>query len=484
MDADRLEELGVQAFPAPLLRIAKEVGGREVMFNTAALGAAAGVTGLDLGPMNSVMEDNFGRKGAAVAEGNRKVARAAFDFMQERYAARFPWKLQTRNSAKRMVLNGNQAFSMGALLGGCKFVAGYPMTPGSPVLEWLAAHAQRYGIVVKHTEDEISAAAMVVGAAHMGVRALTPTSGGGFCQMTESLGLAGMTETPIVIYNAQRPGPSTGLPTRTEQGDLMFVLHASQGDFPRIVLAPGTIEETFEAGWRAFNLAETYQCPVIVLTDHFLVSSLRDVPPEALDFGAVTIERGKLLSRAEMDALPDDYLRHRVTDDGISPRAVAGHPQGVYSVTSDEHDEAGHIDEAAETRNAQNEKRMRKLETAAGEMRPPLRYGPAEADVTFIDWGSTYGPLREAVDLLNTDGTKANLLHITDVWPFPTRAVAQALAGAKKTFVVESNYTGQMAGLIRRETGHQADGVILRYDGRAFSPESILRGFEEEMHHG
>jgi 2-oxoglutarate ferredoxin oxidoreductase subunit alpha len=485
VDTAALEERGVKPFPVPLVRIAEETGGDKVMANTAALGAMAGIVGYDLAPMISVIEDNFAKKGEAVVEGNRRVAQAARDFARERYAAGFAWKLETIPGApRRMVINGNQAFALGALLGGCKFVAGYPMTPGSPVLEWMSVNSARYGVVTKHAEDEIAAACMCIGAAHAGVRAMTPTSGGGFSLMVESLGLAGITETPIVIYEAQRPGPATGLPTRTDQGDLLFTIHASQGEFPRIVLTPATIEQNFEAGWRALNLAEKYQCPVIVLTDHFLVTSLRDLDPEALDFSAVTIDRGELLGDADLDALEGEYIRFSPNEDGVSPRVIPGHPRGVFAVASDEQDKYGHIEEDAANRKWRVESRMRKQEAAAEEMRPPLRYGPDEAEITLVGWGSTYGPLREAVDLINAAGGSANLLQIVDAWPFPVGPVSEALAKAKTTIMVENNYTGQMAKLIRMATGHKVSGRILKYDGRAFSPEYILEHIEEAKRHG
>ncbi len=484
VDTASLQARGVHPFPVPLVRIAREVGGSELMTNTAALGAAAGATGLDLEPMLSVIQDNFRKKGDAVVRGNREVAKAAWQFAQDLYSPLFPWNLRVRKRSPRMVMHGNQAFALGALLGGCKFVAGYPMTPGSPVLEWMAAHSARYGVLTKHVEDEIAALCMAIGAGHMGVRALAPTSGGGFSLMVEALGLAGMTEVPVVIYEAQRPGPSTGLATRTEQGDLLFPIFASQGDFPRIVLAPGTLEEAFEAGWRAFNLAERYQCPVIVLADHYLATSLRDLPPEALDFGAVQVDRGALLRETDLNALEGEYLRHRITEDGISPRALPGHPKAVYATSSDEHDERGHICEEATNRIRQMDKRMRKLESARAEMRPPVRYGPEEADYTFLCWGSTYGPLREAVDLLNADGVRANLLHLVDVWPFPAEKVQAALAKAGKTIMVEGKHSGQMERLLRMETGHRVWAHIRKYDGRPFSPEYILAHFEEVRRHG
>lgn len=467
----------ILAVPAPIMRIAKEVGGKELMANTVAFAIAAGLMELPLEPIEGIIQENFRKKGPAVVESNLRVSRVAYEWARENYARRIPFRLTPHVMPGRMLMNGNEAFALGALLGGCKFVAGYPMTPGSPVLEWMAAHAARYGVVAMQVEDEIAAMNMAVGAAYAGVRAMTTTSGGGFSLMVEALGLAGMTETPVVIYEAQRPGPSTGMATRTEQGDLLFVLHASQGEFPRIVLAPGTVEQAFETGWRAFNLAERYQCPVIVLSDHYLATSLRDVPQEALGLEKIEINRGKLLSEAQLDALPErEYKRYAFTEDGISPRAVPGHPKGVYTVMSDEHDEMGHITEDSVNRRLMMEKRMRKLKFALSEMRPPSLYGPEEAEITFVGWGSAYGPLREAVDRLNAGGVKANMVHIVDVWPFPTEAVRGILSKARRLIAVENNYSGQMADLIRMMTGIEIKERILKYDGRPLSPEFIMKG--------
>jgi len=456
--------------------IAKEMAGTMLARNTVAFGVAAGMTGFDLEQMESVIRDNFARKGQAVVDGNLAAAGAGYQEGRKQ-AADFPFKLERNPDAPpRMVVNGTQAFSLGALAGGCRFVAGYPMTPGSPVLHWMAAHAARYGVVTKHTEDEIAAINMAIGAAHVGARPLVPTSGGGFALMVEALGLAGMTETPVVIYNAQRPGPSTGLPTRQEQADLLFMLHASQGEFPRFLLAPGTHEECFVAGWRAFNLAEKYQTPALVLSDHYLAVAVRTLELGGFDFEAVEIDRGALLSAAELDALEpeEEYLRYQITDSGISPRAVPGHPRAVYVAAGNEHDERGTITEEAEMRTAQVEKRQRKLIGMAGKMAGPHRYGPQEAEVTFVSWGSTYGPLREAVDRLNAERTgRANLLHFVDLWPFPTKAVTAALKSARRLIGVENNATAQLARIIRANTGRAMDDVILRYDGRAFTPEYI-----------
>lgn len=475
----------VRYLPVPLSDIAKEKAGTVLARNTVALGVAAGMTGFDMEPLESVIRDNFARKGQAVVDGN--LAAVAVGYQEGRkHAADFPFKLKRIPGApRRMVVNGTQAFSLGALAGGCRFVAGYPMTPGSPVLHWMAAHAAHHGVVTKHTEDEIAAVNMAIGAAHMGARVLVPTSGGGFALMVEALGLAGMTETPVVIYNAQRPGPSTGLPTRQEQADLLFMLHASQGEFPRFLLAPGTHEECFTAGWRAFNLAEKYQTPVMVLSDHYLAVAVRTLELDAFDFEAVEIDRGEMLSEAELDALEGEYLRYRITESGVSPRALPGHPGAVYVAAGNEHDERGAITEEAGMRKAQVEKRQRKMIGMTEEMSGPRRYGPREAEITFVSWGSTYGPLREAVDRLNAEQTgRASLLHFVDLWPFPTEVMTAALKSARRLIGVENNATAQLATLIRANTGQTMDDMILRYDGRAFTPEYILAQVKEVQRDG
>jgi 2-oxoglutarate ferredoxin oxidoreductase subunit alpha len=480
VDCQALDERDVKYFPAPLTDLAQEQGGSEVMRNTAALGVAAGLVVFPFEMMASVIEDNFKKKSAEAVKRNLKVGETAYRFAQDNYAGQLDYRLERiEDASPRMLMNGNEALALGALLGGCKFVAGYPMTPATSVLQWMAVHGDNYGVVIKHTEDEIAAILMLIGAAHMGVRAMAPTSGGGFSLMTEALGLAGITETPIVLLEAQRPGPATGLATRTEQGDLLFVLRASQGEFPRLVLSPGTIEECFQAGWRAFNLAEQYQCPAIILSDNFLANSVRSVDIDALDFAGVKIDRGELLTDEDLDHLEGEYLRYAYTESGISPRALPGHPTAVYQATGNEHTAAGHITEEPESRRTQVEKRLRKLHTALREMDGPVRYGPSKAELTLIGWGSTYGPLRETVDRLNVEDKNANMLHLRDVWPFPSEKVEEALADAGRTIMVEGNATGQMAFLLEAHTGVKIDHHIRKYDGRPFSPEYILSRLKE-----
>ncbi|MBN1979724.1 MAG: 2-oxoacid:acceptor oxidoreductase subunit alpha [Anaerolineae bacterium] len=480
---DELRRADVGFFPIPLTRLAEETGGRDVMRNTLALGAAAGLIGFDPAYVESVIRDNFGRKGDAVVDANLRVAQAGFE-AAEPFKADFAFRMEAvPNSPPRLILNGNDAFALGALAGGCRFVSAYPMTPGSPVLHWFAAHAAEYGVVTKHAEDEIAAINMAIGAAHVGARALVPTSGGGFSLMVEATGLAGITETPVVIYNAQRPGPATGLPTRTEQADLLFMLHASQGEFPRFLFAPGTVEESFRIGWQVFNLAERYQTPAMVLSDHYLAVGYRTVEADALDFDAVTIDRGELLTQEALDSLQEPYLRYKITESGVSPRALPGHPNAIWVSSSNEHYESGAITEEADMRAAQVDKRGRKLAGMAREAPGPIAYGPEDVEITFLCWGSTQGPLREAVDRLNAEKAgRANMLHFASLHPFPVKATEQALAKAKRTIVVEGNSTGQFATLLRTRTGRAADGTMLKYDGRAFTPEYVIRKLDTDFH--
>ncbi|MHB0856837.1 MAG: 2-oxoacid:acceptor oxidoreductase subunit alpha [Anaerolineae bacterium] len=476
VDREGLTARGILPFPVPLFKIAEEAGGR-IMANTAAFGAAAGVTGFDVLHVESVVRENFRKKGQDVIDANLQVVRKAYEFARDRYGNDFQHKLAPiRSGQRRMLLNGNQAFCLGALFGGCRFVSAYPMTPATPIIEWMARHADRYGLVTKHAEDELAAILMAIGANYAGVRAMTATSGGGFALMTEALGLAGITETPLVVVESQRPGPATGMPTRTEQADLLFVLNASQGEFPRIVLCPGSTVECFNAGWQAFNLAERYQTPVIVLLDNYLSNAFRTISREELHFDRVEIDRGRMAALDEIQPTRDGYFRrYAASEDGISARALPGNPHAVVLACSDEHDEHGHFaDEDAENRILMVEKRMRKLETARQDILSPTRYGPDQADVTLVCWGSTYGPARIAVDWGNAQGRSLNMVHFSQAWPFPEESAQQLLAGANHLVAVENNATGQFARLLRGSTGIHIPERILRYDGRPLTPNYIL----------
>jgi len=484
VDEDEIKSKGVIPMPMPLLKLAEELGGSKLMLNTAAVAAAAGILEFDLSYPESVIRDSFGRrKGSEIADRNIRVANAAYEEARRRYAHLFEWKLEAIPDApKKMVLNGNQALGFGAIAAGCKFCCGYPMTPASSLLEFMFAQARRFNLVVRQIEDEIGALLHAIGAAHAGVRAMTCTSGGGFSLMVEALSLAGSTETPVVVVVAQRPGPATGMPTRTEQGELLFTLFAGHGEFPRAVLAPGSVEQCVYEMARAFNLAEKYQMPVIVLTDAFLANSLRSVDMDAIDFRKITenIDRGKLILPHEHEkideALKDGYRRYEFFEDGISLRIPPGHPKAIYSVAGEEHTPEGFIDweERADNRVKMMQKRMRKLEVAVSDMKLPQLYGPQDAELTLVCWGSSLGPTLEAMERLNDNGVRTNLLQFIDIHPLDWESVADILANCRRWVSVEGNYSAQLSRWIRMNTGLKPAGTVTRYDGRPLNPVYIV----------
>jgi 2-oxoglutarate ferredoxin oxidoreductase subunit alpha len=456
--------------PIPMDRLAEEKAGDRIMGNTVALGACLSLLGYDLKLLEGVLQDYFGE--GRVSEANVRAARIGYEYGQGNFKKDFAIKLRPVSQKRRLLLNGHEALALGALAAGCRFMAGYPMTPASSILEYMASKARDMDLVVVQPEDEIAAINMAVGAAYAGVRAMTATSGSGFCLMVEGLGLASLTETPLVVVDAQRPGPAVGLPTRTEQGDLQFVLSAHHGDVPRVVLAPATVADAFWLTVKAFNLAERYQLPVLILTDHYLATSYATV--DGFDLSRVAIDRGEIFS-----GKPEEYKRHLVTESGISPRAFPGLSEALVVTDSDEHDELGHLTEGAQIRTAQVAKRLRKMAGLGDDISPPELYGPKKAELTLIGWGSTYGALREVVDILGKE-VKLNLLHFRELWPFPAEMVDRMLASTKKVCTVENNATGQLASLVRAETGRQIQRKILKYDGRPFTPAYIVERLRKE----
>jgi 2-oxoglutarate ferredoxin oxidoreductase subunit alpha len=477
-DSDKTKNVGLgkRALGLPLERTAIETANNKQSANTVALGAAMAVIGYDIAALKSVVLDYFGT--GETGEADAAAAVRGYEHAKDNYAGGFSKQAGPLVNQKRMLLNGNEAIALGAVAAGCKFVSAYPMTPSTTIMEYMAGKADELGIVVVQPEDEISAINMIIGAAYAGVRSMTATSGGGFCLMVEGLGLAGMTETPIVVVNAQRAGPAIGLPTRTEQGDLLFALHASHGDFPRVVLAPANVEDAFWLTVKAFNLADEYQVPVIVLTDQYLASSYATA--ERFDLSAVQIKRGQLLSEEDTSRLKQ-YKRYEITASGISPQAFPMQSAALVVADSDEHNEEGHMIEDAETRAAMTLKRQRKLEGLRKEISGPRTHGPPQADITLIGWGSTLGALREVVDTAAQHGLSVNLVHFAEIWPFPKEAANLALRGVKKTFAVEGNPTAQFAQVLRTETGHQVSGTILKFDGRPLTPAYILAQLRKEV---
>ncbi len=477
------EDLGrddINLYPVPLKKIVKELEGEMIMRNTVALGAAVALLDYDLLILEDVIRDTF--KGA-VAEINVKAAKMGYDHVKQRYGGAFEYRLEKLSTAGkgRILLTGNEAVGMGAIGSGCKFYVAYPMTPATGVLHFMAAQERDYNMVVMQAESEIAAINMVAGAFFAGARAMTATSGGGFCLMSEGLGMMGMTETPAVIMEAQRPGPSTGLPTYSAQGDLRFVIHASQGEFPRVVIAPGDVEECFYETMRAFNLAEKYQIPVLLLTDKYLVESHESAEP--FDVNRVGIDRGLLLIGDEYEG-EEEYKRHKFTEDGISPRVMLGARGAIVRTNADEHDEYGYTTEDPELSARMMDKRFRKMDSLVRELENAetvKTYGPEEADITVLGWGSTKGPIREAMKLLNRKGVKVNYLQILYLHPFPTSKVQGVLKSAKKTVVVENNKTSLLTGLIRENTLMDVDHKILKYDGRPFNPAALAEKIGEVL---
>ncbi len=452
--------------PLPMSEIIQELGAKEIMRNTLALGAALGIMDYPFEVCEGVIRDIFKGKKEEIIKEDVDAARRGYDLGKEKYRHLSQFTLHTVDSPKRMVLTGNEAIALGAVKGGLKIYAAYPMTPASSILHTLAAWQERHNIVVKQTEDEVGTINFAIGAGFAGVRAMVGTSGGGFALMQEGISLGGITETPVVVVEVQRGGPGTGVPTFTEQADLKFVLNAGHGDFPRILLAPGDVEEAFHLTTTALNLAEKYQTPVMIISDKYLGESHKSA--ELFDTSNYTIDRGKLLREA-----PPNYLRYEDSPDGISPRTIPGVPNGLFLANSDEHTPFGWSCEEIPNRNTQMEKRMRKLETLKQEMPGPNLYGPEDADLTIVTWGSMKGPVLEAMNWLNREGCKVNVLHLTWVSPFPVEAVTNVLVNAKKTLMVENNFSSQMAGVIREQTGIAVQEKLLKYDGRPFWPEEV-----------
>ncbi len=475
------DQARVCAVPVPFDDIVKEAGGLPIMRNVAALGAVLGLAHYPLSYLTDSLRAQFAKKPPEVAEQNVAVATKGYEHGSSTTCA-FPFRLDPLPDPPRAVLaDGNEAVGLGALAAGIGMYCAYPMTPASSLLHFMAAHDREYGVVVKHTEDEIAAMNMVIGAAFGGARAMCATAGGGFSLMVEAFGLAGISESAVVVGVFTRAGPATGLPTWTEQSDLRFVLHAAQGEFPRVVLAPGDTTEAFELTWMAFNLADQLQTPVVLLGDTYLCDNRRSAPP--FDLAAVTIDRGKLVAdgdiRTHPEALGADgaYLRYKVGGDGVSVRALPGVTGATQVVNSYEHDEYGFgaQGEIASVRNAQNEKRMGKLELARTLVPPPKYYGasPDTADVSVIVFGTTKQPALQAIEWLERDGARVALMQIVTMWPFPTGEVAAFLDGTKRSLVIEGNFTGQLEGLIRQECLIAPRDHLRRWDGRPFNPEQI-----------
>jgi 2-oxoglutarate ferredoxin oxidoreductase subunit alpha len=454
----------------PFTRLAVERGGNAVMANTVASGAVLGMLGMDVAILEDVLADTLSRHPETV-EANIEAARAGHDFGSSN-CPRCSFTVAPAGGRK-MVIEGNQAIGLAAIASGCRFFSAYPMTPSTGILTFLAGHADEHGLVVEQAEDEIAAINMALGASFAGVRAMTGTSGGGFALMVEGVSLAGMTETPVVMVLAQRPGPATGLPTRTEQADLLYALFAGHGEFPRVVLAPGTPEQAFKLVNKAFDLTEKYQVPAIVLTDQHYADSTWSL--DGIDPGAFEYHDYRL--RGDAFKALTSYRRHAFTETGVSPLAVPGDAPHLVVTDSDEHDEDGHLIEDAETRARMVDKRyVRKMPLIRDEMEPPLLYGSPRPEITLVGWGSNYGVMKEAVDELSGSREVA-MLHFSELYPFPaedTSGFMDVIRGSKHAICIENNVSGRFAWLVRAETGFEFKDRVNKFDGRPFTLEGLL----------
>ena len=465
---------GTRALSVPTLAIARKFTSSPILQNAAGLGAVARLSGIPLELLQRTLADSFGAKKGEVVDWN--IACAAEGYRSAEEHGSISERAVAPAGEPKYLLTGNTAIALGAAAAGCKFLAQYPMTPASSIMHWMAAHSHQIGVVVKQAEDELAAINMAIGASFAGVRSMTATSGGGFSLMVEALGMAGMTETPLVVVESQRAGPSTGLPTKTEQGDLNLMLGAGQGEFPRAILAPADPAEAFRLTVRAFELAEAWQTPILLASDLHLSENFATVERSAIRFD---IEIPSLFT---VEPNGHDYRRYQYTPSGVSPRAIPGQPGLNFIAGSDEHDEKGHLISDVKSglpiwvaeRTKMMEKRMRKLDGLARATEPPRREGPADAPLTFVAWGSTVGAVRDAMGRLAAQGHPTNLVTLPTVYPVHREAVRELLAGARRTLLVELNYTGQLGRLLRAETGLEFPRTLLKYDGEPFYPMEIV----------
>jgi len=475
---------GVQLCPLPVSKLA-DITRNKVAQNTLAVGAGLSMMGIGFQALGEVLAEQFKKKGEAVVAENVGIAHAGYDYATSNFKP-FSWPLPMTEN-RYAVLSGNTAMAMGGAAASVKFYCAYPMSPSTGVLHWMAAHARKAGIMVRQVEDEIGVVNMAIGAAHAGVRAMCATSGGGFALMSEGLGMSAMMETPVVVIDCQRAGPSTGVPTKTEQGDLWQMLGAAFGDYPRVIAAPLDIGDCFKIIPEMFNLVDKYQCPGIVLCDLLLSEGRLSVEAKDLDFN-VAIDRGELITTnwaASGGGTDGTYKRYQITESGISPRAIPGVPGHTHTAATDEHDEDGVLisDEFTNPikRRAMMEKRMRKVIGIEAAVPAPELSGPRDGDVTLIGWGSTKGVIEEACEILSEQGISANQLQIRWLVPLHGEAILDILKDARHTIIVENNYSGQFARYLRSETSYVPSGHIRKYDGEPFMPHHIVEAVKEQL---
>ena len=466
-------------YAVPFTEIAAELG-TSLMKNMVAIGATAALLNLNEEVFQNVVTDIFGRKGEEVVAKNMEAIQLGRAAIAEQIGDRVgAWELAPADGKRRMFMIGNDAVALGALAAGARFMAAYPITPASEIMEYMIKKLPLVGGAVIQTEDEIAAATMAIGANYGGVRSFTASAGPGLSLMMEAIGLSGMTEQPLVIFDTQRGGPSTGLPTKQEQSDLMAMVYGTHGEIPKVIIAPSTMEEAFYDTIQAFNIAEELQLPVIVLTDLQLALGKQSVDP--FDYSKIEIRRGKMVTPEDPEA-KEYFKRFEVTEDGVSPRVLPGMKGGIHHVTGVEHDEQGKPSEATGNRKAQMDKRMRKLAQVKFDNPVHVNAPHEEADVLLVGFNSTRGAIEEVQETLNAEGVKTNHAHIKLIHPFPAEEVAMLMDKAKKVIVVENNATGQLANIMKMAVGgHAKMRNILKYDGTPFLPRELTNLVKEEL---
>jgi len=489
VDTSDLEARGIKAFPLPARQIAQRELKREVVKNTVVTGALLRLLEFDLDYVlfGAYLEERFGRKGREIVDLNLEAARrgrAVIDeVMKSNNWTSCGYRLEPRKASEpTLLVNGNEALSMGAILAGCRFYAGYPITPASAILEFMEAHLPKYGGRALQGQNERESIRAAIGASIAGVRSAIGSSGPGISLKVEEFGVSGVTETPVVIIDTQRAGPSTGMPTKPEQGDLSMSVFAGHGEIPRIVLAAGTVEECYTLAFEAFDLADKYQCPVFLLTDLTLADGRRDLPESFFTTNRKPVVRHGLLHEADLKN--DGYRRYALTESGISPRNVPGMPGGIFKMTGSEHDEAGMVTTDPPKRKAMFEKRMRKMQTYLKEdVKPPQVYGSPDGVPLLVGWGSTKLPMLDAQARLRSEGLETCFIHFTHLWPFPVHLVRPLLQRGSTVIVVEQNYSGQLADLIQQECLLETRRV-LKYNGRPYYTSDIVGGVRQLLANG
>lgn len=461
-------------FDVPLYAMAEEIGGSEIFVNSISCGVLTGLVGIEFPSVQEVLKAEFVDKKEDVIKKNIDAAQAGYHFTKNNFKQDL-FKIKWGDRKKTILMNGNEAIALGAIAAGCKFYSAYPMSPSTSIMNVMAHYAKQFNIVVEQAEDEIAAINMIIGASFAGVRSMTGTSGGGLALMGEGLSLAAISETPCVVVDAQRPAPATGLPTRTEQGDLEFLLHAGHGEFAKVILSPGTLEEAFFLTIKAFDIAEKFQIPVLILTDQYLADSYRNI--DMFNLNTVKIQR-HIISKKDSENVKN-YNRYQFTESGVSPMAVPSWIGDVIYADSHEHTEDGHVSEDAQVRSRMVEKRFyKKMDGLSKEIEKPKTFDVKGADIVLLGFGSTYGVLKEVKESMVDK--KTGFIHLPQVWPFPSSEMSELLKDAKKIISVENNAGAQLARLLRRETGIKVHKSIVKFDGRPFNVDFLMQQIERE----